>query len=273
MKTAAKSIFFALTLTFSILASSAFALDSTQAVRTNVTPKSTVPTGTVATWPMDAAVPPGWLACNGQAVPAVYPELRALMASVPNYNNSQFLRGSTSGAGRAVADSTRSHAHAVPAHSHTVSGSASSQTVGVGSQTVTGTAGAQSVSVGPQSITGTAEGQRSNAPHTWLNDTGIGDPPGYAGSINYTYGDSVFHSGTYQVAVYASSSSISGKTSGGTYNTGGGTISGKTSGGTYSTSGGTITGVTNSVSNTTDANGGSETAPQHVLVKFIIKAD
>lgn len=80
---------------------------------------------------------------------------------------------------------------------------------------------------------------------------------GYAGSISYTRGDSVFHSGTHQVPVQASSSSVSGRTSGGSYMTGGGLIQG----------------YTNMAGNNTDATGGTETAPQHTLVKYIIKAD
>lgn len=236
MKTTAKSIFFVLTLILS-LASPAFALDATQAVRTNVTPKSSIPTGTVATWAMDAAVPPGWLACNGQTVPASYPELRALMSSVPNYNNQQFLRGSTSGAGRAVADSTRSHMHTVPQHSHNVSG----------------TAGAHSVNVASQSVTGTASGQTYldtfSRVETWTESISSGGD-GYA--------HITFFRPTNEFTNRAASPS---------------SVNGRTSGGTYTTSGGTISGYTNMAGNNTDATGGAETAPQHVLVKYIIKAD
>lgn len=220
------------------LASTAFALDATQAVRRDITPKSPVPTGTVATWPMDAAVPPGWLACNGQAVPSSYPELRALMGSVPNYNNRQFLRGATSGAGSSVTDSTRSHTHVVPAHSHTVSG----------------TAAGQSVSVGSQNITGTAAGQS-------YVDSGITWETHFYAAENAT----LVSSGVIR-ASHITPNTV-------TRTTSSSSISGRTSGGTYTTSGGSITGVTNSVSQSTESTGGSETAPMHTLVKYIIKAD
>lgn len=240
MKTTAKSIFFVLTLILS-LASPAFALDATQAVRTNVTPKSPIPTGTVATWAMDAAVPPGWLACNGQTVPASYPELRALMSSVPNYNNQQFLRGSTNGAGRAVADSTRSHTHGQPSHSHGFSMALSST-----------------------SVTGKAAAQRFQDRHTAINgsSSNVVDWPGagaveivrdvYVGGPDVTFsfsngfavGDATYHD-------TEGPSSVSG-------NVVNGTVSGT---------------IYQSGADETYATGGTETAPQHVLVKFIIKAD
>lgn len=218
---------------------SASAADSTTASHLDVTPKSPIPTGTVATWPMDAAVPPGWLACNGQAVPASFPELRALMASVPNYNNRQFLRGATSGAGASVAESTRSHSHVVPAHSHTVSGTAS----------------AQSVSVGSQSVTGTAEGQRYQYNMTWIR---AGTPGPGGGGAGWQSGDNEMVYATSEAPWSAAQSS---------------SISGRTSGGTYSTGGGSISGYTNAVVQMTESSGGAETAPMHTLVKYIIKAD
>lgn len=216
-----------------LMAFPAFALDATLAVRRDITPKSPVPTGSVATWPMDAAVPPGWLACNGQTVPASYPELRALMGSVPNYNNRQFLRGATSGAGSSVEDSTRSHTHVVPSHSHTVSGTASAHSVAVGSQSITGTAAGQTYydSQTTQNIFSGQTGELSSFRYPSLN-------------IN-------------ERMRTASSSSVTGRTAGGT----------------YSTSGGSISGYTNAVGQTTESTGGTETAPMHTLVKYIIKAD
>ena len=53
--------------------------------------KSGVPVGTIAVW-SKAVIPEGWLECDGQAVSSTYPELKALMPRVPNYQG-MFLRG------------------------------------------------------------------------------------------------------------------------------------------------------------------------------------
>lgn len=95
-----------------------------------------IPIGTVATWPIDRAVPPGWMPCDGQPVSTAYPRLRALMSAVPNYNNNQFLRGSKSGIGQSYEDSTRSHTHGQPTHSHGFA-------LSLGSTEITGTAAGQ----------------------------------------------------------------------------------------------------------------------------------
>ena len=53
-----------------------------------------VPVGTVIVWTREE-IPEGWLECNGQPVPDMYPDLKALMPTVPNYQG-MFLRGSGS---------------------------------------------------------------------------------------------------------------------------------------------------------------------------------
>ena len=51
-----------------------------------------VPIGTVIVWTKEE-IPEGWLECNGQPVPDSYPDLKALMPTVPNYQG-RFLEGS-----------------------------------------------------------------------------------------------------------------------------------------------------------------------------------
>lgn len=53
-----------------------------------------VPVGTVIVWTKEE-IPEGWLECNGQPVPDMYPDLKVLMPNVPNYQG-MFLRGSGS---------------------------------------------------------------------------------------------------------------------------------------------------------------------------------
>ena len=77
------------------------ALDSTSLMSTSVLGTDIekgaaggVPVGTVIAWPVASNPPDGsWLECNGQAVNAtLYPELRTMMSSVPDYRG-MFLRG------------------------------------------------------------------------------------------------------------------------------------------------------------------------------------
>lgn len=100
-----------------------------------------VPVGTIIAWP--AVQNPDemnkWLECNGQAVSqAKYPQLYAKVGGrTPNYYN-QFLRGGTlAQVGQVVADSTRSHNHGQPAHTHSFNGR-------LVSGAISGTASAQS---------------------------------------------------------------------------------------------------------------------------------
>lgn len=106
-----------------------------------------VPVGTVVAWPKNTAMGllNAWVPCDGQPVPAKFPELASLMTIVPNLNgrgNGQangkgfFLRGNTS-AGEARSDSIRKQTHIQPDHVHkitlkvkdpTISGEASGQT-------------------------------------------------------------------------------------------------------------------------------------------------
>lgn len=118
-------------------ATEVMARDSTSYTPAAMQVLSSIPIGTVATWPIDRAVPPGWMPCDGQPVSTAYPRLRALMSAVPNYNNNQFLRGSKSNIGQSYEDSTRYHTHGQPSHSHGFA-----------------------LSLGSTEITGTAEGQK-----------------------------------------------------------------------------------------------------------------
>lgn len=118
-------------------ATEVMARDSTSYNPAAMQVRSSIPVGTVATWPIDRAVPPGWMSCDGQPVPPQYTQLRSLMAVIPNYNNNQFLRGSKSNVGQSYEDSTRSHTHGQPTHSHGFA-----------------------LSLGSTEITGTAEGQK-----------------------------------------------------------------------------------------------------------------
>lgn len=238
-----------------ILAMPAIAKDATSYVPPDVKALSSIPVGTVATWPVSHSIPAGWMPCNGQAVPASYPILRSLMASVPNYNDRQFLRGSTSNVGASYADTTRSHDHVVQPHSHTVTGTASSHTVYVGSQSVSGTAaGQQYLDYHQENVVGPynrGDGGQQLVTGVWV---GAGGDPSHA----HPSGTSG-HARFYGHNRYGTASSSS--------------ISGSTSGGTYTTSGGTVTGTALSVTGRTDMTGDSETAPQHTLVIYIIKHD
>lgn len=221
------------------------ARDSTSYAPATMEVQSSIPTGTVATWPLDAAVPSGWLACDGQAVPGMYKQLRALMARVPNYNSQQFLRGSTSGAGRTVADSTRSHTHGQPSHSHGFS-------MALSNTTVSGSAAAQRFQ---DRHTG-ASGYPSHI-DPWHGGRGrvqtiVGSAdfiPGEGGGTLYTYPIYLVEDATYHSTEGPSSVNarvVNGTVSGTIYQSGG---------------------------DETYATGGAETAPKHTLVKFIIKHD
>ena len=170
------------------------------------------------------------------------------------------MRGGTvAEVGQVAADSTRSHAHAVDQHSHTVSG----------------TAGAQyySASVGPQSVNGWAGGQSYQAPAGGSNSgyaliSGL-DTYGYSSDASGSHmGGGMYMNGDYGYIPLSSGGST-------WSTTGGSSVSGATSGTSVSgwTGGSSITGYTNLAGPTsTHASGSAETAPQHIRVRYLIRA-
>ena len=192
---------------------------------------------------------PVWLECDGSSFDTgYYTALASIIPSgvLPSLKD-QFLRGGTSGqVGQTALDTTRSHLHGIPSHSHTVSGSAS----------------AQNVSVGGQSVHGTAAGQQYLLDHTWLGSSSTSEP-GYDGQGNIPIPLSakdlvtgMVYMGSYSQVKTATSSSVTGVTSSNN----------------FTTSGGSITGITNSVSQNTNYTGDVETAPQHIRVRYLIRA-
>ena len=213
--------------------------------------------GTVIVWnqpgnPADMINDDGravWLDCDGSTFDrGYYTALASIIPTgvLPNLKD-QFLRGGNSGqVGQTALDTTRSHLHGIPSHSHTVSGSAS----------------AQNVSVGGQSVYGTAAGQQYLLDHTWLGSSSTSEP-GYDGQGNIPIPLSakdlvtgMMYMGSYSQVKTATPSSVTGVTSSNN----------------FTTSGGSITGITNSVSQNTNYTGDVETAPQHIRVRYLIRA-
>ena len=187
---------------------------------------------------------PVWLECDGSSFDTgYYTALASIIPSgvLPSLND-QFLRGGTSAqVGQTAQDTTRSHLHGIPPHSHTVSGTAS----------------AQNVSVGGQSVNGTAAGQQYFENHTWISSA-ISEP-GLGGSFlasTSTEGTYLVYTGSHRTVLTATPSSVTGVTSSNN----------------FTTSGGSITGITNSVSQNTNYTGEVETAPQHIRVRYLIRA-
>ena len=192
---------------------------------------------------------PVWLECDGSSFDTgYYTALASIIPSgvLPSLKD-QFLRGGTSGqVGQTALDTTRSHLHGIPSHSPRVSGSAS----------------AQNVSVGGQSVYGTAAGQQYLLDHTWLGSSSTSEP-GYDGQGNIPIPISakdlvtgMMYMGSYSQVKTATPSSVTGVTSSNN----------------FTTSGGSITGITNSVSQNTNYTGDVETAPQHIRVRYLIRA-
>ena len=213
--------------------------------------------GFIGIWPLGVnpegmdADPPEWLECNGQAInAAIYPDLAAIYGSnVPDLRD-RFLRGGTAAqAGLHYADSTRSHAHGIDQHSHTVSGSA-------GAHSYIAPAGGGSSSgwavhdgdpwTGGWSYTTTPP---STCPGNW---SGTGCMRDIGGGV-YTGVFQGHHEDPYKYVTYIPTNSGAG-------------IAG-------STSGGSISGWTNTAgASSTHASGGAETAPQHTRVRHLIRA-
>lgn len=208
---------------FILLPNFALAADSSSYTPVAVTVKSPIPIGTIMAWPTNSMPADGtWAECNGSNGT---PDLRG-----------KFIRGlggNSGSLGSTQAEETKAHKHIIPKHSHTVSGTASAQTVSVGGQNVTGTAAGQSYM---DAMTGVYPGGGTSS---W-----------YSADTGTMYGAS-----SRDTSRMTSSSSISGTTD---YKT-------------FTTAGGNITGVTSLAGNDTNDAGGLETRPVNVALKYIMK--
>ena len=224
------------------------AADGTSFNPTTISVKSvgaSIPVGTVITWPSNSwpSDRDNWLECNGQSISsAVYPELVGVVGSrVPDYRG-RFLRGLQSGhsVGQTVANSIKSHNHSQPTHTHSFSG--------------------QLVST---ALSGTAAGQRySDDAVLWTtNYYNAADVSGGSGPIRSSNIRSNISTKT------ASSSTISG--------TAKGTVSGTAQASSVSGNlqNGTVSGTIGAGGGApTDYTGSSETAPDHIYVRCLIRA-
>ena len=192
-------------------------------------------------------------------LPPVYPELVGVIGSrVPDYRG-RFLRGLQSGhsVGQTVANSLKSHNHTQPTHTHSFSG----QLV---STALSGTAAGQRYSsTASLSVSGTAAGQRySDDAVLWTtNYYNAADVSGGSGPIRSSNIRSNISTKT------ASSSTISG--------TAKGTVSGTAQASSVSGNlqNGTVSGTIGAGGGApTDYTGSSETAPDHIYVRCLIRA-
>ena len=189
----------------------------------------------------------------------VYPELVGVVGSrVPDYRG-RFLRGLQSGhsVGQTVANSIKSHNHSQPTHTHSFSG----QLV---STALSGTAAGQRYSsTASLSVSGTAAGQRySDDAVLWTtNYYNAADVSGGSGPIRSSNIRSNISTKT------ASSSTISG--------TAKDTVSGTAQASSVSGNlqNGTVSGTIGAGGGApTDYTGSSETAPDHIYVRCLIRA-
>ena len=189
----------------------------------------------------------------------VYPELVVVIGSrVPDYRG-RFLRGLQSGhsVGQTVANSLKGHNHTQPTHTHSFSG----QLV---STALSGTAAGQRYSsTASLSVSGTAAGQRySDDAVLWTtNYYNAADVSGGSGPIRSSNIRSNISTKT------ASSSTISG--------TAKGTVSGTAQASSVSGNlqNGTVSGTIGAGGGApTDYTGSSETAPDHIYVRCLIRA-
>ena len=193
----------------------------------------------------------------------VYPELVEVIGSrVPDYRG-RFLRGVSSGhgVGQTVANSIKSHNHTQPTHTHSFSG----QLV---STALSGTAAGQRYSsTASLSVSGTAAGQRyldrrMESARSPISGSGGGTAAATYGGEGVDY----FFSAD-NAYLTANSSSVSG--------TARGTVSGTANASTVSGNlrNGSVTGAIGSGGgDPTDYTGGSETAPDHIYVRCLIRA-
>lgn len=127
------AIVFIFILQFQSISSTVFAADSTSfnPVPISVAAKGGIPVGTIIPWastgyPEDYdSARTNWMDCDGRSFSkATHEELGKLYPSgrIPNLHN-QFMRGGTlAQVGQTMADSTRSHYHQQPSHTHTFNG-------------------------------------------------------------------------------------------------------------------------------------------------------
>lgn len=230
-----------------------------------------VPVGTIVAWsvslnPEDME---NWLECNGQSFSsAAYPELFALVGGhVPDLRG-QFLRGLQAGhsVGQRVAHSIASHNHTQPTHTHSFSGQ-------LASTAISGTAAGQQFSTNANlNVSGTAAGQRVGIPdHTHgiaYYNSGLGYVSGgFSIQPSGTSSSGMQSTGGTATTVTASSSSISGSAAG--------TVSGTASSSSVTgrlTSGAVTGTIGYGGGDATHYTGGAETAPDHVYVRYFIRA-
>ena len=201
---------------------------------------------------------PGEIIAKIYIIP-VYPELVAVVGSrVPDYRG-RFLRGIQSGhfVGETVANSLQSHNHTQPMHTHSFSGQLVSTAL---SGTAAGQKYSSTVSL---SVSGTAAGQRySDSGILWTtNYYDAADVSGGSGPIRSS------HISSNTTTKTASSSSVSGSAKG--------TVSGTANASSVSGNllNGTVSGTIGAGGgDPTDYTGGSETAPDHIYVRCLIRA-
>ena len=186
---------------------------------------------------------PVWLECDGSSFDTgYYTALAGIIPSgiLPNLKD-QFLRGGTSGqVGQMVQDSTREHYHGQPPHTHSFNGHLTSG-----------------------SISGTAAGQSFKDFYTRTDYYGVSpyvadvtiDVSG--DGVSFSYGVSKGYIRTDEKNNKANDSVVAGN------------VNDTSVVGVLSASGGDNTYKN---SNSDGTNGGSETAPQHIRVRYLIRA-
>lgn len=195
----------------------------------------TIAVGTIMEWisPQDPEDMWAWLECDGRAFSATeYPELARLYPGrVPDLRN-QFLRGGTAAqVGQTAQDSTRSHNHTQPAHTHSFSGQ-------LASTALSGTAAGQ---IFADFYTKTS----TSGPSAYLTNIDIrGENANITVSLDRRY----ITSDTKENKT--NPSAVTGRLDNGRVN------------GSISTGG----------DDPTDYTGGEETAPQHIRVRYLIRA-
>ena len=180
---------------------------------------------------------PVWLECDGSSFDTgYYTALASIIPSgvLPNLKD-QFLRGGTSGqVGQTAQDSTREHYHGQPPHTHSFSGSLVSS-----------------------AITGTA------SPQLYLDAKAGLNPGGGVHSVVTSVGGEGVSWVNISVLIADAYPAY----------TAGGTISGNVTN-TLVTGSNSFSGADNTYqnSNSDGTTGGSETAPKHIRVRYLIRA-
>ena len=193
---------------------------------------------------------PVWLECDGSSFDTgYYTALASIIPSgvLPNLKD-QFLRGGTSAqVGQTVQDSTREHYHGQPSHTHSVGTMLTSTAV--------------SGNAAPQYFQDRHTGMNMSESHNvywpgaglyrFTNSVWATNPETSIGiSYGYGVGDATYHYTEGSSAVAAS-------------------VNNGSASGTAASSGGDNTYKN---SNSDGTNGGSETAPKHIRVRYLIRA-